>query len=842
MGHNMEKNIFFTKIHNFFKQHKKITAFLVFAVCMLGIGGIIFLVNKDYFENQKALRTMTPDEYYKWAATRNADKNIQIISDAYTIAEGLVNFLSSDSEYEYLEDIISIILDKSSQLSDNENFRKFTVRIDFAEDFSSDIGIPLLQSAAFSFDHGKLDTYNAYKISFLYNGSSLLSAYILVDEATGCAYFNIPEYNDYYLAFSLDNAISASTVTYQDIASLFKMINETVIPMEDFKTILSEYSYYIINAINDVAIKKGVTITDSNNNSITGTQISFTLTFKDILSILDGLFDKIKNDDILASYAIDYGLYNSKLSYRAGVSSLSVIAFALFEKYEDTGEIHYTRVIDNKGNIVYKASDYSIYPAEDTFIAIRYSISSVLDDELPQLAYYKDGNIQFEIKASYEDFKDDAFILPPKEDKIITSDNYSKYLDIPDLFAFISNNRDVIGEELYHAIFTKIAEYVIGNLITPVLPTPSIAPDDTPSDTPTPELPVTITVTPTPEATPTSAPVATPSNAPSPTPEPDIDKYSDFPYHGYIKLGQYKNLSISNQPEEVTEADVDSYIDEYLNVFMDWYAVDFAADGDIILMNYKVKYDDILFNYCDNYEFTFESDILPEEIREQLYDVKTGTVLELDYVLPKEYNSYSGFIGTYEIEILGIFRYMKPELTDRFVQQHFGALNVSTYRDSVKNYLTALAHSEFSSDVLTRIIKKITRSSSIITYPHDEIEAAKAELLEFYSQFAASLGMTDEEFAESSFNMSLEEFYTVIDETAAESIIYEMILYAVIEAEDIDISSVSDDTIISYYTAEYGYQSHRELLKNYSIDTLRKTYLLEYAKDFLLENNPVAEN
>ena len=143
---------------------------------------------------------------------------------------------------------------------------------------------------------------------------------------------------------------------------------------------------------------------------------------------------------------------------------------------------------------------------------------------------------------------------------------------------------------------------------------------------------------------------------------PDNFDYTEADLTEYVKLGQYKGLNITaNLPPEITEEDVDTYLDELLaqNPARKEITDRTAEVGDNIIVNFIGKLDGVEFEggTAYGYEITLGNGGFIEGFEEGMIGMKVGETKNVETVFPANYGNadLAGKTAIFEITLLSIY-------------------------------------------------------------------------------------------------------------------------------------------------------------------------------------------
>ena len=125
--------------------------------------------------------------------------------------------------------------------------------------------------------------------------------------------------------------------------------------------------------------------------------------------------------------------------------------------------------------------------------------------------------------------------------------------------------------------------------------------------------------------------------------EGKILEISDKEIKDYIKLGEYKGITVDKTVQDVTEDDIDMQIESVLSMSAEEVedAETEVADGDVVVIDFVGKKDGKAFDggSSEDYELTIGSGQFIDGFEEGLLGAKKGETRDLNLTFPEEYGN-----------------------------------------------------------------------------------------------------------------------------------------------------------------------------------------------------------
>ena len=335
--------------------------------------------------------------------------------------------------------------------------------------------------------------------------------------------------------------------------------------------------------------------------------------------------------------------------------------------------------------------------------------------------------------------------------------------------------------------------------------------------------------------------------------------YDDYDLEDYITVGEYEGLEVEKYTIEVTDEEVEEEINYRLQLASTTTEVEegVVEDGDTINIDFVGKVDGKEFEggSAQNYSLTigagqfvdgFESGLIGAEIG--------GDPVVLNVTFPEDYPLNEELAGkdaeftvtVHSKEVMEI-----PELDMDFVaSQGSEAKTVDEYREQVKQELHDQKEKDAIEQQKSYLWDKLVEGTEQKTgedgeplYPEAELERVTNEFKEEYQTYADQSGMEYGEFIKQQTGMTEEEFDEQIKEYAKSVVLQEMILYYMVDKEDIKISKDEYDQYIEDQLADMGMdadsfeQAYGQSYEDYMTeDIIRRTIYLDEVTSLMLES------
>ena len=325
--------------------------------------------------------------------------------------------------------------------------------------------------------------------------------------------------------------------------------------------------------------------------------------------------------------------------------------------------------------------------------------------------------------------------------------------------------------------------------------------------------------------------------------------FNEIDVDTYVTLGDYKGLEVVGNSTEISDEEVDSYIDYLLSMSAEKQEVtdrDEVQNGDIANIDYEGKKDGVAFDGGTDtgYDLEIGSGSFIPGFEEGLVGVKKGETVDLNLTFPENYGAadLAGAEVVFTVTVNGIYESVTPEFNDEFVAT-FEIENVTTteeYHAYLKSMMEESEKEYALQEIQTQIITLVTQNAEVS-------EAPEGLVNKFYNinvenmTYQASMYGTDLEGLLSMYGMDRETFEAEAMSAAEESAAQALVCLKIAKEENLLIDDDELNASIEERFAEYGYTSAEEFRSLVDLEEYRDSLLLDKVVDFLVENATITE-
>ncbi|MCD2492295.1 trigger factor [Lacrimispora sp. NSJ-141] len=319
----------------------------------------------------------------------------------------------------------------------------------------------------------------------------------------------------------------------------------------------------------------------------------------------------------------------------------------------------------------------------------------------------------------------------------------------------------------------------------------------------------------------------------------------------YVELGEYKGIEVAAQNTEVTDEEVEAELQAQVENATPLYEEikeGTVKDGDVVNIDFVGKIDGVAFDGGSGTgtNLTIGSGQFIEGFESGLVGKNIGETVELNLTFPEDYSKKNTDLNGKAVVFTVTINYVQgeeipQELNDEFVQRISDEFKtVDEYRAYVRSDLESNRKTEARNNKINEAWEKVMNNATfkkdaeeLITYIHD------SQLAQFKNSLAM-YGMELETYL-SSMEKTEEEFMSELQEAAESSAKSQVLVRAVVEKENMELTDEEYQEGCEKLAEENGY-TLETLQSSYSEKLLMDILLESRIQDFLEQNVVEVEN
>ena len=310
----------------------------------------------------------------------------------------------------------------------------------------------------------------------------------------------------------------------------------------------------------------------------------------------------------------------------------------------------------------------------------------------------------------------------------------------------------------------------------------------------------------------------------------------------YVELGQYTGLPVSVEPVTVTEDDIEQAISDAMAAAeaYDLLTEGTVEAGDIANIDFEGKKDGVAFEggTAQDFDLDIGSGMFIDGFEEGLIGVSIGDSVDLNLTFPENYvaENLAGQDVVFTVKVNSVKR--APEITDALVSRiSAGAhTDLEEYREYLKTQLAAEKEEARSNDIINDLTAQLYNTCVIKDYPQDLVDYSAKQMKDYYTGMAEAYGVEFPDFLETYFGMNEEEFNSEAEEAVKDTLREELILIAICEQENLEVTEEEFDAGCQSFADQLGYGSVEDFLLDYEDEQILLSLRMEKAMSFVREH------
>lgn len=311
-----------------------------------------------------------------------------------------------------------------------------------------------------------------------------------------------------------------------------------------------------------------------------------------------------------------------------------------------------------------------------------------------------------------------------------------------------------------------------------------------------------------------------------------------------VTLGQYKGIEAPKEEINITDADVDKYIEEMRKRNARQISVERAAKmGDIAVIDYDgyLNGEQFAGGKAENHSLELGSGQFVPGFEEQVVGMNIGEEKDIDITFPEDYvENLAGKAVVFKVKLNSLTTPELPELDDDFAQDVSEFDTFDEYKADVRSSMEKAKSDEADAKFRTEIMTQAC-DNLVVDVPETMIDMKLNEILRNY---AANFGVTGDDVKTEDLMKLMGLDKDTVDATLRPAAVYqvkqELLLEAVAAAENIEVTDEDTDEYIKG-AAETVNAKPEDILNYFGMDFIRNEFKKEKATKIIIESASVSE-
>lgn len=256
----------------------------------------------------------------------------------------------------------------------------------------------------------------------------------------------------------------------------------------------------------------------------------------------------------------------------------------------------------------------------------------------------------------------------------------------------------------------------------------------------------------------------------------------------YVTLGQYVGLTPSFEKTEVTDEQIEAYINSLPSQFPDESEITGrpAQLGDIANIDYEGKIDGVAFDggTAQEYDLNLGSGTFIDGFEDGVVGMEIGSTKDIDLTFPETYGNadLAGKAVVFTVTLNSLKEQIIPELNDEFAQK-LGETDLEALRQAVRETYESSAESDYQTRLDDDLEKQVLDSSTFKELPEGFVSRIVDRMMDSLKSYALQSGASEGEIAQYYFGFSKDNYEEELKEYC-DQMAKEYIMLAAIAAEN----------------------------------------------------------
>lgn len=289
----------------------------------------------------------------------------------------------------------------------------------------------------------------------------------------------------------------------------------------------------------------------------------------------------------------------------------------------------------------------------------------------------------------------------------------------------------------------------------------------------------------------------------------------------YLTLPDYKNMEIDVEKKEVTDSNIEDYINKELLSACEIKDRE-VKDGDITSIDFVGKLDGEEFDggSAEGYQLRIGSGSFIDGFEDGLIGVKPGETVDLNLKFPDPYDNNPDLAGkdvVFTVTVNSILESKKYEdIDDKSIKEfNIGYDSKKALWDEAKKEVTEQYEAEYEDNAVSAIGNWLLQNTEFKSVPQHLVDEAMESQNSYYTSLAGMYGMDLESYVSAS-GMTMDDYNTAMDGMSQNLVKQYLLMEAIareegitVTDEDLTAQAQKDLEIYSGY-----YDSAEDLIEN----------------------------
>lgn len=308
----------------------------------------------------------------------------------------------------------------------------------------------------------------------------------------------------------------------------------------------------------------------------------------------------------------------------------------------------------------------------------------------------------------------------------------------------------------------------------------------------------------------------------------------------YVTLGEYKGLPVEYLIPEVTDEDVEMYIQGELEENAEYKDITDrpVQDGDSVNIDFTGKIDGEEFEggSGEDYDLLLGNGEFLEDFEANLIGKNSGETVTFNTTFPEDYDEeLGGKEAEFTVTINSISEVVIQEYNDAYVASVSDCKTTAEYEAQKKEELLESEKENSLLEAGESALSQAVENAQVTGYPQDLYDTLYTEAEENYKLFAEFMGMEYEDF--------LAEYIGTDDlgDEVLEQVNETLVVQAIAQKEGLEVKDADYEAEANKMAEVEGYDSLESYEEDYGKDYIQRQLMRNKVLNFLYESAEVSE-
>ena len=308
-----------------------------------------------------------------------------------------------------------------------------------------------------------------------------------------------------------------------------------------------------------------------------------------------------------------------------------------------------------------------------------------------------------------------------------------------------------------------------------------------------------------------------------------------------VELGKYFGVEVTKESDEVTEEEVNSYVERELKNNSELEVVEGKAleNGNTAVFDFTGYVDGKEFEggKAENYSLEIGSGHFIPGFEEQMVGMKNEEEKDINVTFPENYQAadLAGKPAVFKVKLHEIKQRVLPELNDDFVKglELENVNTVEEYKNHIKEVIS-IDKKEANENKFTEDILEAVCNEAKVDIPEAMVENRLAQMVSQVENQAKAYGLTVDQLL-SFQGTSLEQYKEMMKPAASRYVLESVVLEAVKKAEKVKLVKADYDKYYKVLAKQYN-QTLEQITKSLAKEQVKDYFMTLKTIDLLKEN------